>query len=89
MAALHLVNHAAALEACLALAAEDDAVLLLENGVYAASSGPPLGRPIHALEVDLRARGIAGRLTQDVLVIDDDWFVSLVEKHAPIITWRK
>lgn len=44
MGVLHLVNKAAALQDCLALMAPDDALLLIEDGVYAArrrSAAPP------------------------------------------------
>lgn len=89
MATLHLVNHADVLGDCLALAGPEDAVLLLENGVYAAVAGQAPQRHLHALEVDVRSRGIAGRLAEQVEVIGDAGFVALVEAHKPVVTWRR
>lgn len=88
MAALHLVNKAHALTACISVAAERDAVLLLEDGVYAGVPVIAPDRPLHALEPDVTARGLTRRLASHVRVIDDAQFVSLVEAHQPIITWR-
>jgi tRNA 2-thiouridine synthesizing protein B len=88
MAALHLVNKASALQACLRVADSEDAILLLEDGVYAAASGVAIERTLHALEVDVAARGLQARLTGDVQLISDATFVALVERHQPIVTWR-
>ncbi len=78
------------------MAGADDAILLLEDGVYAgiaagmaagmAAHAPP--RPLHALEPDVRARGLQDRLGPGVTVISDAGFVRLVERHQPIVTWR-
>ena len=88
MAALHLVNHASALAACLAVAGDHDAILLLENGVYAATAAGAPHRALHALEPDVQARGLAGRLAGSVEVISHAQFVTLVEDHQPVVTWR-
>lgn len=88
MAVLHLVNRAPALADCLARAAPEDAILLLENGVYGAVAGAAPDRPVHALSVDVTARGLEGRLGPAVTVIDDAGFVALVEAHTPVVTWR-
>jgi tRNA 2-thiouridine synthesizing protein B len=71
MAALHLVfrspAESRALEQCLMRAGEGDAVLLLEDGVYAAAEGSALGGVLRAavgqvavyvLAPDLEARGL-------------------------------
>ena len=42
MSVLHLVNKATALEDCLALMAPGDALLLIEDGVYAARRRPAI-----------------------------------------------
>jgi len=88
MATLHLVNKARALEACLRAAAPEDAILLLEDGVYAAATGVAADRLLHALDVDVAARGLQTRLRGRVQVITDDVFVALVEQHQPVVTWR-
>jgi tRNA 2-thiouridine synthesizing protein B len=71
MAALHLVfrspGESRALEQCLARVGEGDAVLLLEDGVYAAAEGSVLGGmpramagrvAVYVLVPDLEARGL-------------------------------
>lgn len=88
MSALHLVNRTQALAACLAVAAEDDAVLLLQDGVYAGVPVLAPERPLHALEPDVHARGLDGRLSGHVEVVSDAGFVALVEAHQPVVTWR-
>jgi tRNA 2-thiouridine synthesizing protein B len=88
MATLHLVNKVAALSACVAVAADDDAVLLLEDGVYAATAVLAPHRSLHALEPDVRARGLTDRLATHVEVVSDAQFVTLVETHQPVVTWR-
>jgi tRNA 2-thiouridine synthesizing protein B len=88
MAVLHLVNRPAALADCLRMAAEEDAILLLENGVYGGVDGIAPARPVHALAVDVAARGLSDRLGPAVSVVDDAGFVALVERHTPVVTWR-
>lgn len=88
MATLHLVNRTAALGDCLEAAADEDAVLLLEDGVFAAVVALAPERPLHALEADVRARGLANRLASQVSVVDDAGFVRLVEQHQPVVSWR-
>lgn len=88
MAVLHLVNRSAALPDCLRMAADDDAIVLIENGVYGAVAGAAPERPVHALAVDVAARGLRERLGPGVAVVDDAGFVALVEAHAPVVTWR-
>ena len=88
MATLHLVNKERALRPCLEVAAGDDAVLLLEDGVYAAVGVMAPERPLHALEPDVRARGLRDRLAGHVVVVTDVQFVALVENHRPVVTWR-
>jgi tRNA 2-thiouridine synthesizing protein B len=86
MAALHLIYHGNALSACLRAAADDDALLLLHGGVYAAVAGA--GRPVYVLEADVRARGLRERLAADATVIDDAGFVELAADCLPVVTWR-
>ncbi len=88
MAALHLVNKAAALQQCLAVAGADDAVLLLEDGVYAVVASLARQRPVYVLEPDVTARGLADRLGKQTNLASDADFVALVAAHQPVVTWR-
>jgi tRNA 2-thiouridine synthesizing protein B len=100
MAALHLVfrspGESSALEQCLARAGADDAVLLLEDGVYGAvesahgvfgRTGAP-GPAVFVLVADLEARGLASScLAPTVRPIDYPGFVALTVAHNPFVSW--
>ena len=98
MPALHLVaaspDSSAGLQSCLRCAAEDDAVLLIGNGIYGAVAGP-FHRSARragvtrwfALEADVAARGMHGHLAESVTLVDDAAFVDLVATHQPIVSW--
>lgn len=88
MAVLHLVNRATALASCLEAASLDDVVLLIENGVYAAAQPPLADRPLLAMGLDVQARGLGDRLTDNVEVVSYADFVSLAEAHNPVVTWH-
>lgn len=77
----------------LQLLAAGDAVLLLEEAVYAAQQVlPPLPVPagvtLHVLAADLAARGIAARIRPDFCSIDHAGFVDLSLAHAKVINWN-
>ena len=85
MATLHIVNRTSALERCLSVAAPDDSVLLIEDGVKAAATDS--GRPIIALREDLDARNVTVN-RPDTVIVDYSGFVDLVASHQPIVSWR-
>ena len=87
MAVLHIVNRPAALESCLGASSANDVVLLIEDGVYAGATAE-VGRELHAIDVDVRARGIAKRMNERVTVVTYADFVRLAEVNNPIVTWR-
>ena len=87
MGVLHIVNRPGALASCLGVAAKDDTVLLIEDGVYAGVSAN-VEREFQAIDVDVRARGIANRLNERVCMVSYADFVRLAEIHNPIVTWR-
>ena len=107
MGVLHLVNKAAAFEDCMALMAPGDALLLIEDGVYAArrrpaapvddaagagageAEPPALPDACYALDADLEARGLLGRMDSRFQAVSYHGFVDLVEKHRPIVTWSR
>lgn len=101
MAVLHLISRSPqesrALEACLARAGEGDAVLLIENAVYAALKSGDCGAVIasaagkirvYALGPDLAARGVeASEVAEMIGVVDYGGFVDLTTDYHPIQPW--
>jgi sulfur relay protein TusB/DsrH len=89
MTPLHTVHSTAGLERCLGRATADSALLLLEDGVYAALT--PRSMPVRALYVlaeDLAARGLSGAdLAAGITAIDMKGFVALTVAHSPIAPW--
>ncbi len=98
MATLHTVNKSPyeknALSACLARAAAGSAILLLEDGVYAATGdgnalqGGAEGLTFFALGPDLLARGISEEnLVDGVDVVDYAGFVDLTIQYDKVNPW--
>ena len=97
---LHTVNKSPfehrALESCLKFARPGSAVLLIEDGVYAAARDTADARqvqealksvPICALKPDVEARGMAGELIDGVMPVDYAGFVDLVTEHPNNQSW--
>jgi tRNA 2-thiouridine synthesizing protein B len=97
---LHIVNKSPlernSLDSCLAAAQPGAAVLLIEDGVYAATRGNAAeGKlraaserlDIYVLVPDLEARGMAQSLTAGVKPTDYAGFVELVAKHKNCQSW--
>lgn len=100
MATLHLVSRSPAdsraLAQCLARAGEGDAVLLIEDGVYAVAGAPGgeslrdmTGRvALYVLVPDLEARGLSiSSQWPDAQMVDYSGFVALTTAHNPIVSW--
>ena len=101
MAILHTVNQSPfernSLESCLTFATEGAAVLLFENGIYAALSGTSvesqvsrvLGKlKLYVLGADLRARGFTeARVIPGISVVDYADFVDLAAEHDAVQAW--
>ncbi len=96
MATLHLIDKSPArsdaLAACLRVIAADDALLLIEDGVYAAVAGSTAaatlpGHTTHALGADVSARGLQRRLAREVKVIDESGFVELALHCDRVMSW--
>lgn len=101
MSILHTVNKSpfekTALESCLNHARKGDAVILIEDGVYAALKNSKVAKQIserngevalYALGPDLAARGIKnGSLVEGVSVVDYGGFVDLVAEHDISQAW--
>ena len=97
---LHIVNKShrqtRTLDSCLRLAQDGHALLLIEDGVYAATRGGAasaglagaLARlKVYALQPDLEARGMAGSVADGVTTIDYAGFVDLVAEHPTSQSW--
>ena len=103
---LHTVNKSAfdnsALSDCLAVVSPDDAVLLIENGVYGALNNSPSefahiesikqlsasGTRFYVLQADCKARGLdTSTLLPVFTIIDDTGFVDLAAEASAIQSW--
>ena len=102
MSMLHMVNKSPfeknSLDTCLRLAKEDSALLLIEDGVYAALKGTANEEKmvaaakkmvkVYALGPDLRARGLDdGKIIDGIEVVDYGGFVDLTADHDTVQSW--
>lgn len=100
MSILHTVNKSPfernTLASCVRHALDGSAVLLIEDGVYAALADAKvdvlqaaIGRlQLYVLAADLHARGIKPeRLIDEVAIVDYDGFVALAVEHDSVQTW--
>ncbi len=97
---LHVVNkspsQSCALDSCLRLAQPGSAVLLIEDGVYAATKGNADADALHAacgrlqvfaLQPDCDARGITAMLAEGITLVDYGGFVDLVAQRKTTHSW--
>lgn len=97
---LHTVNKSpfenGSLQACLKHARQGSAVLLIEDGVYAAAGDTAVSKqlqevlksvPIYALKPDVEARGLQTRVIDGVHLVDYAGFVDLVAEHNAVQSW--
>jgi len=97
---LHTVNKSPfehkALEACLKFARQGSAVLLIEDGVYAAAKDTAVSKQvqdalqrvsIYALKPDIEARGMQNRVMGGIRLVDYEGFVDLVAEHNAVQSW--
>ncbi len=98
---LHTVNKSPfernTLSSCLRLARKGSAVLLIEDGVYAAVAGTAVSERVsermaelsfYVLGPDVAARGLSGvPLVEGVRVVDYEGFVDLVAEHDATQAW--
>jgi len=96
---LHIINKSpltnCAFDSCLRVAQSGD-ILLIEDAVYAATSGnafegkirEAMGRfKIHVLQPDLEARGLADRIIAGILPVDYGGFVELTTTNKNCQSW--
>ena len=97
---LHTVNKSPfehkALEMCLKFARQGSAVLLIEDGVYAAARDTAVAKEVqealkrvqvYALKPDVEARGMQNRVMDGVRLVDYGGFVDLVVEHNAVQSW--
>ncbi len=98
---LHTVNKSpfekTALDSCLRLATAGSAVLLIEDGVYAALQGTSISQEItekmkdisfYVLSSDVDARGLSDKpLIDGIRSVDYGGFVDLVTEHEASTAW--
>ena len=97
---LHIVNKShtqtSALASCLRLAQPGSALLLTEDAIYAATAAAaaPSGiaaaasrLAVFALQPDVEARGMAGKLAEGIATVDYGGFVDLVAAHTTNQSW--
>ncbi|MDA1118178.1 MAG: sulfurtransferase complex subunit TusB [Proteobacteria bacterium] len=97
---LHTVNKSpfehTALATCLTYARQGSAVLLIEDGVYAAAGDTAVSKQvqealkrvsIYALKPDVEARGMQNRVMDGIRLVDYGGFVDLVAEHNAVQSW--
>jgi tRNA 2-thiouridine synthesizing protein B len=97
---LHTVNKSpfedTTLATCLRFARPGSALLLIEDGVYAAARDTAVSRAvqeamprvaIYALAPDVDARGMQNRVMDGVRLVDYAGFVDLVVEHDAVQSW--
>lgn len=97
MAILHLLNKSpyetTNLDTCVGYVREGDALLLIEDAVYAAIAGGKAAAQLNGLDVavlgpDLAARGIGeDKLVDGVKVVDYGQFVDLTVEKDKVQSW--
>lgn len=100
MAILHTINKSPyeknSLESCLRYAKKGSALLLIEDGIYAAIKGSAAADLINAankisfycLEPDLKARGFASaKIMEAVKLVDYEGFVDLSVEYDKVQAW--
>jgi tRNA 2-thiouridine synthesizing protein B len=97
---LHIVNKSPfqsnTLTSCLRVAQAGHSVLLIEDGIYAATSGSALEVAINkaaeqlkffALKPDVDARGMSAKVMPNITLVDYKGFVELVAQNNTSHSW--
>jgi tRNA 2-thiouridine synthesizing protein B len=97
---LHTVNKSPfernAFDTCLAHVKKGSAILLIEDGVYAAMKGTAPAKkleqlmktiPVYVLQPDVEARGMQSRVLDGVKMVDYGGFVDLAAEHPTVQSW--
>lgn len=97
---LHIVNKSpfqtSTLDTCLRMAQPGHALLLIEDGIYAATAGSAAEAKlreacatlkVYALQPDMDARGVTGKLMDGVTLVDYSGFVDLTVEYKTSNSW--
>jgi tRNA 2-thiouridine synthesizing protein B len=97
---LHIVNKSpfqtTTLESCLRMAQPGHALLLIEDGIYAATVGSAAesrvrqacaSLKVYALQADMDARGVTAKLIDGVTLVDYAGFVDLTAEYSTSHSW--
>ena len=97
---LHIINKSpfqtSTLSTCLRMAQPGNALLLIEDGIYAATVGSAAEASVrqacatlkvYALQPDMDARGVTGKLIDGVTLVDYGGFVDLTVEHSTSHSW--
>jgi tRNA 2-thiouridine synthesizing protein B len=95
---LHTINKSPyshrCLAECLRACSADDAILLIEDGVYAALADSDSVESlltktsaVYALQPDIAARGLTDRIASEIKAIDYDGFVQLCIDQPKMMAW--
>jgi len=101
MSILHTVNKSPyetnSLKSCLRYVKKGSAMLLIEDGIYAALEGSVVEKDLakasneislYCLEPDLKARGYSTQnLIKDVKLVNYEGFVNLTVEHDKVQAW--
>ena len=101
MAVLHIINKSPfernSLDSCLRLAKKGAAILLIEDGIYAAQKNTAVTdkintavarHKVYALEPDLDARGIdKNGIIDGISLVDYEGFVQLATEYSGVQSW--
>jgi tRNA 2-thiouridine synthesizing protein B len=95
---LHIINQSpfnrSCLADCLRICNSEAALILIEDGVYAARAEGEWAQRIlsktdkvYALDTDVAARGLTGKIATAVISVDYAGFVQLCCEHASTHSW--
>ena len=97
---LHTVNKSPyernTFDTCLAHVKKGGAILLIEDGVYAAMKGTAPAKkleqlmktiPVYVLQPDVEARGMQSRVLDGVKMVDYGGFVDLAAEYPTVQSW--
>ena len=101
MSTLHTVNKSSfthnTLKSCISICANNDGILLLEDGVFGALHSAPdadslialhnKGTTIYALSADVKARALEYKIASHIQLANYEEFVALTTHHKRIQSW--